>query len=72
MPKDLIGVAVVNMDSSVWGICVLDLGRSFRVKPLNPESDQHLISPYSNMAESFIKIMKIKETIATKEALIVK
>ena len=42
------------------------------MKPLIPESDQYLISPYSNTAESFIKIMRIKETITTKEALIVK
>ena len=27
--------------------------------PLNPKSDQHLISPYSNTAESFNKIMRI-------------
>ena len=31
--------------------------------PLNPEKDQHLISPNSNMAESFVKIMRIKEMI---------
>ena len=30
-----------------------DLG----VKGLNPESDQHVISPYSHTAESFIKVM---------------
>ena len=30
---------------------------------LNPESDQHLNSPYSNTAESFIKIMRIKKMI---------
>ena len=29
--------------------------------PLNPRSDQHVISPYSNTAELFIKIMRIKE-----------
>ena len=29
-----------------------------------PKSDQHLISPYSYTAESFIKIMRIKEMIA--------
>ena len=28
--------------------------------PLNPESDQHLISPNSNAAESFIEIMSYK------------
>ena len=30
---------------------------------LDPKSDQHLISPYSNTAKSFIKIMQIKEMI---------
>ena len=34
------------------------------LNPLNPKSDQNLISPYSNTAESFTKIMRIKETIA--------
>ena len=48
------------------------LGRSIRVKLLNPESDQYLTSPYSNTAKSFMKIMRIKKTIAIKEALIVK
>ena len=33
------------------------------INPLNPKSDQHVISPYSNTAESFIKIMKIEELI---------
>ena len=31
--------------------------------PLYPESDQHLISVYSNTAESFIKITRIKKMI---------
>ena len=32
--------------------------------PLSPlKSDQHVISPYSNTAESFIEIMRIKEMI---------
>ena len=30
---------------------------------LNPKSDQHLISPYSNTTELFIKIVGIKEMI---------
>ena len=38
--------------------------------PLNPYSDQLVISPYSHIAESFIKIMRIKE-MPTQEALIV-
>ena len=33
------------------------------LSPLNSKSDQPLISPYSNTAESFIKIMRIKEII---------
>ena len=35
-----------------------------RYKPLNPLSDQYLISPYSNTAASFIKIMWKKEMIS--------
>ena len=34
---------------------------------LNPASDLHLISPYINTAESFNKIMRIKEKIRNKE-----
>ena len=34
------------------------------INPLNTKSDQHLISPYSNTAESFIKLMRMKEMIA--------
>ena len=30
------------------------------VKGLNPKSDQHLISPYSNTTELFTKIPRIK------------
>ena len=33
-------------------------------QPSNPKSDEHLTSPYSNIAESFIKMMRIKEMIA--------
>ena len=32
--------------------------------PFNRKGDQYLISPYSNTAKSFIKIMRIKEMIA--------
>ena len=32
---------------------------------LNPTSDQHLISPYRNTAESLTEIMRIKEMIAS-------
>ena len=31
--------------------------------PLNPGSDQYLISPYNNTAESFIKTMRIRQMI---------
>ena len=34
------------------------------LSPLNPKSDQHLISPYSNTAESFTKIMRMREMLA--------
>ena len=33
------------------------------INSLNPEGDQHLTSSYCNVAESFIKITKIKEMI---------
>ena len=33
------------------------------LNPLNPKSDQYLISPYSNTAEPFIKNMRVKEMI---------
>ena len=39
-----------------------------RLNPLNPKSDQHVISPYSNTAESFIKIMRRKEMIANPKS----
>ena len=43
------------------------------VNPLNYYRDQNLISPYSNTAESFVKIMRIKEMITHRyEALITK
>ena len=35
------------------------------------KSKQHLISPYSDTAKLFTKIMKIKEMIASQEVLIV-
>ena len=34
------------------------------LSPLHSMSDQHLISPHSNTAESFIKVMKIKEMMS--------
>ena len=39
-----------------------------KINPLNPESDQHLISPYINMAEPYIKVTRIKEMIATQRS----
>ena len=35
----------------------------FSVNPLIPKSDQHLISPFSIIPESNIKVMRIKEVI---------
>ena len=34
------------------------------INPLNPMNDQHPISPFRNIAESFITFMRIKEMIA--------
>ena len=33
----------------------------FKINPLTPKSDQHLISPYNITPESHIKVMRIKE-----------
>ena len=33
------------------------------INPLNPKSDQHLISPYNIIPESHVKVMRIKEMI---------
>ena len=43
---------------------LLIIATVWSVNPFNPKSDQHLISPYSNVAESFIKILRKKEVIA--------
>ena len=39
------------------------------LNPLNPKSDQHLTSPYSNTAESFTKLMRIKEMITNLRSI---
>ena len=41
------------------------------VNPSDPNSDQHVISPYNNTYETFTKIVRIKEMI-TYEALIIR
>ena len=33
------------------------------IDPLTPKSDQHLVSPHNNTAESNTKVMRIKEMI---------
>ena len=33
------------------------------INPLNPKSDQHLISPYNITPESHIKVMRIKDMV---------
>ena len=33
------------------------------VNPSDPNSDQHVISPYNNTSETFTKIVRIKEMI---------
>ena len=45
------------------------------INPLNPKSDQHLISPFINATASFITIMRTREQLKcspTNEALIIK
>ena len=49
-----------------------DLSTTRRVRirqfnPLTPKSDQHLISPYSIIPESNIKVTRIKEMITNKK-----
>ena len=39
--------------------------------PLTPKGDQHLISPYFNIAELKIKIMRNRKRSPSKEAVIV-
>ena len=36
---------------------------SYRLNPLTPKTDQHLISPYNITPESNMKVMRIKEMI---------
>ena len=36
--------------------------------PVNHTSDQYLISPYSNITESFTKIIRTKEVIANQSS----
>ena len=36
--------------------------------PVNHTSDQHLISPYRNITESFTKIIRTKEVIANQSS----
>ena len=47
-------IKIVHYDKSIFGI----------LNPLNSNSDKHLIPPYNNTDESFIKIMRIKEIIS--------
>ena len=47
-------IALVTSIQFMWNVFL---------NSLDPKSDQHLISPYSNTAKSFIKIMRIKEMI---------
>ena len=38
------------------------------IYPLNPKSDQHLISPYNVTPESHIKVMRMKEMITNERS----
>ena len=56
------------MTHHCWNISAKDLlfhVHSASFNPFNPKSNKHLISPYRNTAESFIKVMRIKEMITT-------
>ena len=56
--------AIMVSNKAIYGQLMIDtLLMKLFFNYLNPESDQHLNSPYSNTAESFIKIMRIKEMI---------
>ena len=53
-------------------LCIqFQLFAQFGINPSNFKSDQNLISPHSNTAESFREIIKIKKWWPSIEALIV-
>ena len=55
-----------EMTHHCWNISAEDLlfhVHSASFNPFNSKSNKHLISPYRNTAESFIKVMRIKEMI---------
>ena len=53
-------------------LCIqFQLFAQFGINPSNFKSDQNLISPHSNTAESFREIIKIKKWLPSVEALIV-
>ena len=65
-------IQILQINISIWATAHLPLP-SPNPTLTHPESDQYLISPYSNTAESFIKITRVKEMIdcqLIKEALI--
>lgn len=52
----------LNIDSTLFMIMLAN-GKYILLKPLNPRCDQHVISPYMNTSQSFIKMERIKEMI---------
>ena len=40
----------------------------FHINPLNPKSDQHLVSPYNITPESNIRVMRMKEIITNSRS----
>ena len=50
-------------DNGIYRYSVVFHGDICVFNPLNPGSDQYLISPYNNTPESFIKIMRIRQMI---------
>ena len=67
MPQ-VVYISLSSQHDSAWTLIDILGCKNSWAYPLNPKSDQHLISPYSNTAELFIKIMRIKETIANLES----
>ena len=63
-------VSRVNSPKSeqIWSTLVEKLVPVSKMVIFNPKSDQHLISPNSKMAVSFIKIMRVKEMITTQRS----
>ena len=59
---------LILLNQSKFGALAEKLVPVSKMVIFNPKSDQHLISPNSKMAVSFIKIMRVKEMITTQRS----